>query len=96
MSAPKVVHCRRAPRESFVYVGRENTRYGFAASPFANPFKVGRDGTLAEVIAKFAAYLEADPVLQERAVRELRGHDLGCWCAGKPCHGDVLLAVANA
>ena len=27
---------------------------------------------------------------------ELAGCDLACWCpAGSPCHGDVLLAVAN-
>lgn len=28
---------------------------------------------------------------------ELRGRDLACWCAvdGKPCHADVLLALAN-
>jgi Domain of unknown function (DUF4326) len=28
--------------------------------------------------------------------RELRGRDVACWCApGRPCHGDVLLEVAN-
>jgi len=27
---------------------------------------------------------------------ELAGRDLACWCpVGSPCHGDVLLAVAN-
>lgn len=26
----------------------------------------------------------------------LRGHDLMCWCKpGEPCHGDVLLEIAN-
>jgi hypothetical protein len=31
------------------------------------------------------------------ACDRLRGHDLACWCAldGKPCHADVLLAIAN-
>lgn len=29
--------------------------------------------------------------------RELRGHDLACWCPlDEPCHADVLLEVANA
>lgn len=33
----------------------------------------------------------------ERAVSELRGHDLACWCRlDAPCHADVLLEVANA
>jgi hypothetical protein len=27
---------------------------------------------------------------------ELAGRDLACWCPeGDPCHGDVLLAIAN-
>lgn len=27
----------------------------------------------------------------------LAGHDLACWCpVGQPCHGDVLLAIANS
>lgn len=30
-------------------------------------------------------------------VRELRGHDLACWCPlDQPCHADVLLELANA
>lgn len=29
------------------------------------------------------------------AVRELRGHNLACWCAlDRPCHADVLLELA--
>lgn len=33
----------------------------------------------------------------ERAVSELRGKDLACWCPlDKPCHADVLLEIANA
>lgn len=28
---------------------------------------------------------------------DLRGYDLACWCpAGRRCHGDVLLELANA
>jgi hypothetical protein len=32
-----------------------------------------------------------------RSLDELKGRDLACWCAldGKPCHGDVLLHLAN-
>ena len=26
----------------------------------------------------------------------LRGKNLACWCAGKDCHADVLLELANA
>lgn len=32
-----------------------------------------------------------------QAKAELRGKDLACFCAeGTPCHGDVLIRVANA
>jgi hypothetical protein len=36
-------------------------------------------------------------VSRDDIVRELRGHDLACWCPlDQPCHADVLLAVANS
>lgn len=28
-------------------------------------------------------------------IDELRGKDLVCWCAPQPCHGDILLSLAN-
>lgn len=31
----------------------------------------------------------------EMARTYLRGKDLACWCADKPCHADVLLEIAN-
>lgn len=32
----------------------------------------------------------------ERAQKQLRGHDLACWCKeGETCHADVLLRIAN-
>jgi hypothetical protein len=37
-----------------------------------------------------------DPVWFEHWLKPLRGHDLLCWCPpGTPCHGDVLLRLAN-
>ncbi|MEM2159611.1 MAG: DUF4326 domain-containing protein [Candidatus Nitrosotenuis sp.] len=30
------------------------------------------------------------------AQAELRGRDLVCYCAPLECHGDILLAIANA
>ena len=38
--------------------------------------------------------LSAD--FRARAKRDLRGRDLGCYCApGLPCHADVLLELVN-
>src|SRR5215831_6014372 len=30
------------------------------------------------------------------ALPELRGKDLACWCSPEPCHGEVLLELANS
>jgi len=69
-----------------VYVGRP-TKWG-------NPFVIGRDGNRREVIAKYKVYLESNMELQ-KSLPELKGKDLVCWCAPKPCHADVLLEAAN-
>ena len=83
----------------FVYVGRAMPRFRLRASPFANPFRIGKDGTRDVVMAKYPPWLLAQPDLVERARRELAGKVLGCWCKNTgeatPCHADVLAEVAN-
>jgi hypothetical protein len=69
-----------------VYIGRP-TKWG-------NPFVIGADGSRADVIAKFEAYLLANPALMQAARSELKGKDLVCWCAPLACHGDVLSRIA--
>lgn len=81
----RVVHCKRAPYD--VYIGRGG-RWG-------NPFVIGRDGDRAEVIAKYERWLLTQPELLA-ALPQLRGRTLGCWCAPRPCHGDVLARLADA
>jgi len=37
-----------------------------------------------------------DPPSREAIRRELRGHNLACWCKpGTPCHSEVLIEIAN-
>ena len=81
-----VVHCKRTKFD--VYIGRPG--------PWGNPFQIGKDGTRAEVIAKFREWFLSQPQMVERAKRELRGKVLGCWCSPQTCHGDVLSEMANA
>lgn len=39
---------------------------------------------------------EASDAWKGRAKIDLRGKNLACWCRpGAPCHGDVLLKLAN-
>ncbi|NGM37981.1 MULTISPECIES: DUF4326 domain-containing protein [Methylobacterium] len=64
-------------------------------SKWGNPFVIGRDGDRATVIARYERWL-ADQHHLLRALDELRGCDLVCWCAPLPCHGDLLMRLANA
>lgn len=85
MSHPLVVHYRYQSYD--MYVGRP--------SKWGNPFRVGPNQTHADVIAKYRDWICSQPQLIEDAKRELRGKVLGCWCAPRPCHADVLAEIAN-
>lgn len=63
---------------------------------WGNPFRVGVHGSRQQVIEKYRAWLLGDPEPVRKAREELAGRDLVCCCKPKPCHGDILLAVANA
>jgi Domain of unknown function (DUF4326) len=81
-------------RKHEVYIGRRHPRFP-EGSIWGNPFKIGRDGTREEVVAKFEAYILAKPRLLAQ-LHKLKGKRLCCWCAPKPCHGDVLARLADA
>lgn len=92
-AGPRVVHSEREPFD--VYCGRGSRSLGLSASKWANPFRIGRDGTREQVIAKHKRWLPAQPQLLA-ALEELRGQTLGCHCAPRACHCDTLLELANA
>ena len=79
-----------------VYIGR-NTRNGWRKSRWGNPFRpTARTAeSHAVAVAQYRQWLCDQPDLMA-ALGELRGRDLVCWCAPEPCHGDVLLELANA
>ncbi len=70
-----------------VYIGR--------GSPWGNPFRIGPDGDRTAVIDKHEAWLRGQHQLL-RAMPDLRGKDLVCFCAPAGCHGDLLLRLSNA
>ncbi|MGW0585890.1 DUF4326 domain-containing protein [Streptomyces sp. NPDC002920] len=95
---PRLEH---AAPETVVYVGRRWTLGGWdlPRHPLCNPFaydtpKRRRDGTRAEVMSMYRAYLLERPELLE-LVDGLRGRTLACWCAPLPCHADVLAELAD-
>jgi hypothetical protein len=64
-------------------------------SKWGNRYRIGPDGDRATVIAKHERWF-ADQHDLLRALDELRGCDLVCFCAPKRCHGDLLVRLANA
>jgi len=70
-----------------VYIGRGNK--------WGNPFRIGRDGDRATVIANYERWL-ADLHQLLHALDDLRGRDFVCFCAPLACHGDLLRRLANA
>lgn len=81
----KVVHCKKDPYD--VYIGRPG--------PFGNPFEIGKDGNREEVVTQYAEWVLTQPELLAIIKAELRNKTLGCWCAPKLCHGDILAKIAN-
>jgi hypothetical protein len=91
MDDPNNVYIARA---GVVFI--DNERFPKVASEFANPFKVGKDGTREDVIRKYNLYLLQilDDNLRAKLLA-MKGKNLGCWCHPEPCHGDILLAFIN-
>jgi len=71
--------------------------FAYAASRWCNPYKVGKDGILDEVLIKYEIYLDGLLKSEEpkRELETLRGETLGCWCKypnkNAKCHGDIIL-----
>lgn len=80
----RVVHNKREPYD--VYIGRP--------SKWGNPFTLTPGADRDAVIARYATWVVTQPHLMA-ALGELRGKVLGCWCAPKSCHGDVLARLAD-
>jgi len=77
----RVVNIRN--EQADVYIGRP--------SKWGNPYKVGQDGSIIEVINLYWAYLKSNQKLVKDAIEELKGKKLGCYCVPRMCHGHVLL-----
>ena len=81
-----------------IYVGRKMP--GIPGSVLGNPFRIGRDGTRVQVIAKYRRWLWEQIKLKNEASDELRriadlarrgDVTLVCWCAPElPCHATVI------
>ena len=99
-TATRVVNMRRKynPEQQWEVVVARPSKWG-------NPYRIGVDGMLDEVLAKYRAHVLAHPDLLA-ALPELQGKVLACWCApqrgltaaDRPhiCHGQILAELADA
>jgi len=92
MNQPRVVHCKKETYD--VYIGRPS-KWGNPFSHLDNTLADFKVATRDEAIDKFEEWLLTQPELLAAVKTELRGKVLGCWCAPKKCHGDVLLRLVN-
>ncbi|MGI9585266.1 MAG: DUF4326 domain-containing protein, partial [Acidimicrobiia bacterium] len=79
-----------------IYIGRAVPEHGIPGSKWGNPF-VMRDESDAEreqAIAAYRNWIIRQPELMA-SLEDLRDKRLGCWCAPKPCHGDVLVELLS-
>src|SRR5690625_4484406 len=107
MTTPQRIQRRRTKGwrmpEGAIYVGRP--------SKWCNPVRVGSVVHCESAGRSWSRRMTADDAVSffevdlrcgflrfgiEDIRRELRGHDLVCWCPlDSPCHADVLLELAN-
>jgi hypothetical protein len=76
-------------RDGDTYIGRSTgTRMG---SMWGNPYHLYNESQRESVIALYRVWLLQELQSGRLNLEELRGAKrLGCWCAPKACHGDVL------
>lgn len=79
-----------------VYIGR-GSKWG---NPFSHLKHLGGSIIIVdsreEAIQKYEEWLVNQPQLVEDAKKELRGKNLICYCTPLPCHGEVLIKIANS
>ena len=85
----KVVHCKREPYD--VYIGRPS-KWGNHYSHLPKTKARYRAATRELAIELYEQDIRNDQNLI-RALPEIAGKTLGCWCSPQTCHGDVLVKL---
>lgn len=70
-----------------LYIGRP--------SKWGNPFPLTSEDQRLECLKTYVSWLQTQKQLLSE-VKALRGEVLGCFCAPKMCHGDVLVRLADS
>lgn len=92
----RVVHCKR---ESYdIYIGRGPCPQTGESGRWGNPFRLGPEDSRGATLERYRAWLWREiragriPLAD---IAALDGKTLGCWCAPRPCHGNILSAAAS-
>ena len=73
-------------------------------SKWGNPYRIGKDGTRKQVIAKHMKWLRNKKEIIIRGLsnkwviehlHELKGKRLGCVCSPLPCHVNNIITLIN-
>tara|TARA_R110000772_G_scaffold62549_4_gene140569 strand:+ start:334 stop:657 length:324 start_codon:yes stop_codon:yes gene_type:complete len=96
----ELINIKQYEGTDYIYIGRPGQ--------FGNPFSSKESNIATNVeskeisVEKFREYLEENPKLIDKLIKELREnvvHKLGCWCKNSGekgiCHGDVYLEKIN-
>jgi uncharacterized protein YnzC (UPF0291/DUF896 family) len=103
---PKVINVRKLSKnlsedqkftktdlpKNAVYVGRNYTKgkYQLQGTPWGNPYRVGPDGNLDQVLEKYEGWARTQLSKNPNWLQPLIGKDLVDWCEPGKCHADVL------
>ena len=82
----EVIHVTEM-NEDDVYIGR--------GTVWGNPYRIGRDGTREEVIAKYWKLRKDDEAFVAAVKEQLKGKRLACHCSPERCHGLALAYIAD-
>ena len=94
----KVINIRTAaiPEKDYVYIGRSGQN---TATKYGNPFTMNVEEERMDVIKAFRDHawkmLQTGEWNELEVIEELNGKVLGCFCAPKPCHGEVLVSLVQ-
>lgn len=93
----RVVHCKKEPYD--VYIGRPGPYGNWYTHLGTDTSAKVRVATREEAISRYEADLRemivVDPKFMDEYLKPIAGKTLGCWCAPKPCHGDVLIKLCR-
>lgn len=93
----RVVHCKKEPFD--VYIGRPSVwgnDYSHKHDSVAKFYCLTREAAIEYYERDLRELLTQErEFVIENFLRPIAGKVLGCWCAPKPCHGEVLIKICR-